>query len=103
MDAIIIFGNIPTLWPFFRWCTGKIQSRSGASSYGVYKNASSQPENGGGSEAFVLKGVSSNKRSGPTTRALQELDELQTTRTPEPSDGSSETEIVRESERPHSH
>lgn len=96
MDVIIILGNIPTLWPLLRWFTGKIQSRGGDQAYGLYQNTTSQPRHVAGSDAFELKDVS-NKGSGPVTRALQEVDNLQTARarTPDGSEGS-ETEMVKQ-------
>lgn len=102
MDAIIIFGNVPTLWPLFRWIAGRVQSMSGGTgddSYNVYQNASNNLNTIGGSEAFALKDVSNKSKdrggkvSGPTTRALQDLDDMRTAMEHEDSEGS-ETGIV---------
>ncbi|ETS73454.1 hypothetical protein PFICI_14400 [Pestalotiopsis fici W106-1] len=94
MDVIIIFGNIPTLWPMFRWAANKVKSRSRGMSHGVYQNTSSHPDIMDGVDAFELRDTSG-KGSGPATRALEELDNMCTarTRTPDGSDGSASSII----------
>ncbi|KAI1761230.1 hypothetical protein GGR53DRAFT_469520 [Hypoxylon sp. FL1150] len=77
MDVIIIVGTIPSLWPLL-----KLARRMDSSSYGPYKNASCNPTHGQGSEAYQLDDSKNSRvRQGPITRALQELDDLQTVRT----------------------
>ncbi|XXH05560.1 hypothetical protein Hte_011992 [Hypoxylon texense] len=77
MDVIIIVGTIPALWPLL-----KFVRRPGGGSYGPYKNASSNPEQIEGSEAYQLENSKNSKvKQGPITRALQELDELRTMQT----------------------
>jgi hypothetical protein len=95
MDVLIILGNIPTLWPLFLWFTSKVLSRGGNQSYGVYQTTSSRPRHIG-SDAFELKDTS-NKGSGPATRALREVDNLHTARIKTP-DGSevSPTDMVKQ-------
>lgn len=77
MDVIIIVGTIPSLWPLLRFAR-----RKGSNSYGPYENASSNPTNGPGSEAYQLNNSKNSRvRQGPITRALQELDDMQAVQT----------------------
>ncbi|KAK6858358.1 hypothetical protein PG995_006057 [Apiospora arundinis] len=76
MDAIIIAGTIPALWPILKMFAKK--TGSSGESYGPYKNASASLARPGGSESYQLpESRGKGSGSGPMTRALQEVDELE--------------------------
>lgn len=76
MDAIIIAGTIPALWPVLKLFAKK--TGSSGDSYGPYKNASTSSARPGGSESYRLpESRSKGTGPGPVTRALQEVDELE--------------------------
>lgn len=78
MDAIIIFGTIPTLWPLTRSFSGK---RSGSDEFGPYQNATRASDHPNGTEAYRLSDRKKSRKTGPATRALEELDDMVTVRT----------------------
>ena len=71
MDAIIIVGTIPTLWPVLRQIAGGIGSGRGT---WPYRNASDAPEQPGDSESHELSSSRKQLVGGPATRALREVD-----------------------------
>lgn len=77
MDAIIICGTIPTLWPLMKMCSGKFVSSS--RNFARYDDVQSPPDAEYGTEAFQLSDERPKRKAGPATRALEELDNMRTT------------------------
>lgn len=76
MDAIIIFGTIPTLWPLKKVFSGKLSRGSG--NQGAFNNATSIHDHPYGTEAYELIDQRKPRKMGPATRALEELDNMRT-------------------------
>lgn len=76
MDAIIIFGAIPTLWPLKKVFSGKLSRGSG--DQGAHDNATSIHDHPYGTEAYQLLDQRKPRKMGPATRALEELDDMRT-------------------------
>lgn len=76
MDAVIVFGTIPTLWPLKKVFTGKFSRGSG--NQGAYDNATSLQDHPYGTEAYELLDQRRPRKAGPATRALEEVDAMRT-------------------------
>lgn len=76
MDAIIIFGTIPTLWPLKKVFSGKLSRGSGIQ--GAQDNVTSIHDHLYGIEAYQLLDQRKPRKAGPATRALEELDNMRT-------------------------
>lgn len=76
MDAIIIFGTIPTLWPLLKVFFGNCITRS--NNHALYEQIQKEPDDEYEAEAFQLVDRVSNRRAGPVTRLLEEVDGMRT-------------------------
>lgn len=76
MDAILIFGTVPTLWPLKNVFSGRFSRGSG--NQGAYNNATSTQDHPHGTEAYRLLDQGRAHKGGPATRALEELDNMRT-------------------------
>lgn len=70
MDAVIICGTIPTLWPLKKMLSSKF--RSSSKDFAPYQNIQNAPDEEYGTDAI-------HRKAGPATRALEELDNMRTT------------------------
>lgn len=77
MDAIIIFGTIPTLWPLLKVFACKCIFRP--RKIGRYEQIQYSPDCEDRGEALRLSGWSPNRKPGPATRLLEEADGMRTT------------------------
>lgn len=77
MDAIIIFGTIPTLWPLLKVFSGKCIFRP--RKIARYEQFQYAPDCEDRGEALHLSGWRPNRKSGPATRLLEEVDGMRTT------------------------
>jgi hypothetical protein len=77
MDAVIIFGTIPTLWPLLKIFSGKCVIRS--RNFAQYEQVPNALDHEDGAEAFQLTDERPNRIAGPATRLLQEVDGMRTT------------------------
>lgn len=76
MDAIIIFGTIPTLWPLLKVFSGNCITRS--KNLALYEQIQNGPDDEYEAEAFQLGDLRPNRRAGPVTRLLEEVDGMRT-------------------------
>lgn len=74
MDAIIVFGTIPTLWPLLRLFSGKCVIRPGK--VAPYERIQNTLDYEDGAEPFQLSDRRRNRTPGPATRVLEELDSM---------------------------
>lgn len=72
MDAIIIFGTIPTLWPLWKIFSGKCIIRP--RKIVLYERIQNPLDYENGPEALQLTDWRANRTPGPATRLLEELD-----------------------------
>lgn len=77
MDAIIIFGTIPTLWPLLKVFSGKCIFRP--RNVARYEQIRYAPDCEDRGDALHLSGWMQNRKSGPATRLLEEVDGMRTT------------------------
>lgn len=77
MDAVIICGTIPTLWPLMKMASSKFMSSS--KDFAPYDNIRNAPDEEYGTEPFQLSDERPKRKAGPATRALEELDNMRTT------------------------
>lgn len=77
MDAIIIFGTIPTLWPLLKIFSGKCIIRS--RNITLYEQIQNDLDHEDGAEGFQLSDERPHRIAGPATRLLEEVDGMRTT------------------------